>query len=84
MIYGVYSVRDLKAAAFAPPFFLGRDEVALRTFSDALKDPSHPMAAHPEDYHLYRLGEFDDSTGVLVPSPEPKFLINGLGEMTNG
>lgn len=74
MIYRCYSVRDLKAAAFAPPFFLGRDEVALRTFRDALRDPSHPMAQHPEDYVLYYLGEFDDETGSITGSQQPVAL----------
>lgn len=84
MIYRCYSVRDLKAAAFAPPFFLGRDEVAVRTFSDAIADPSHPMHAHPEDYQLFYLGEFDDETGALQGASMPQFLVNGVGEMTRG
>jgi len=84
MIYRCYSVRDLKAAAFAPPFFLGRDEVAVRTFSDALADPTHPMHAHPEDYQLFYLGEFNDETGLLQGADTPRFLVNGVGEMTNG
>jgi len=84
MIYRCYSVRDLKAAAFAPPFFLGRDEVAVRTFSDALADPGHPMAAHPEDYQLFYLGEFNDETGRLTGADAPVFLVNGNGEMTRG
>lgn len=71
MIYRIYSVRDLKAAAYAPPFFLGRDEVALRTFRDALRDPTHPMTKHPEDYVLYFLGEFDDETGAVTGAMTP-------------
>lgn len=81
MIYRCYAVKDLKAAAFAPPFFLGRDEVAVRTFSDALKDPTHPMAAHPEDYQLYYLGEFNDELGALTGAAQPVFLVDGNGEM---
>lgn len=79
MIYRCYSVRDLKAAAFAPPFFLGRDEVAIRTFSDALADPSHPMSHHPEDYVLHYLGEFDDELGTLMAADHPVPLCDGLG-----
>lgn len=84
MIYRIYTVRDTKAAAFAPPFFLHRDEVALRTFSDALADPQHPMSAHPGDYQLFRLGTFDDETGELTGEQSPVFLINGDGEMSRG
>lgn len=79
MIYRCYSVKDLKAAAFAPPFFLGRDEVAVRTFSDAIKDPTHPMHQHPGDYELYYLGEFNDETGQLQGANTPQFLCDGDG-----
>lgn len=80
MIYQVFSVKDLKAAAFAPPFFLHRKEVALRTFRDALADPTHPMSAHPEDYVLYCLGEFDDETGQLHAVDQPVFVGAGQDE----
>lgn len=84
MILRIYSVRDLKAAAFAPPFFLNRDEVAVRTFSDAIADRTHPMSAHPEDYQLFYLGEFDDEHGAVVPAQQPIFLCNGVGEIARG
>lgn len=77
MIYQVYSVRDSKAAAFALPFFLPRHEVAVRTFNDALADPGHPMSAHPDDYSLYHLGEFDDELGIAQALPEPLLLMTG-------
>jgi len=81
MIYRIYSVKDLKAAAFAPPFFLGRDEVAVRTFKSAVNDPTHPMHPHPEDYHLYHVGEFDDETGVITALEQPRFIIAAKGEV---
>lgn len=80
MIYQVFTVKDLKADAFAPPFFLHRAEVAVRTFADALHDVTHPMHAHPEDYVLYTIGSFDDELGKLIPLDQPRMLVNGLGE----
>lgn len=84
MKYQIYSVLDVKAQAFAPPFFLHRDEVALRAFRDAVLDPKHPMYAHPADYHLYCLGEFDDNSGFVSPTTPPRFLSDGNGEPENG
>lgn len=78
MIYQVFAVKDAKAAAFAPPFFLHRMEVALRGFRDAVKDPQHQMHAHPEDYALYCLGEFDDATGELMGVNEPVLVAQAL------
>lgn len=84
MIYRCYAVRDLKAAAFAPPFFIQVDAVAIRTFADAQNDPSHPMSRHPADYELFHIGEFDDESGIFTPLVQPRFLVNGNGETING
>lgn len=81
--YQAYSVLDTKAAAFTTPMFLQRDEMAIRAFSDAVKDPNHPMHKHPEDYHLYWIGEFDDTAGRLERDHNGgiRFLVSGLGEV---
>lgn len=81
MILRIYAIRDIKAAAFAPPFFMQRDEMAIRAFSDAIKDPNHQMSRHAEDYELFHLGEFDDESGKVEPVVGPRFLANGLGEV---
>jgi hypothetical protein len=36
----------------------------------------HPVAQHPEDFTLFKVGEFNDGTGELVPCV-PEKLING-------
>jgi len=80
MILHAYAVLDLKGDAFASPFFLHTDAIAIRTFNDAISDPSHPMSKHPEDYVLYRLGDFNDQDGSLVPVERPVSLMSGTGD----
>lgn len=63
----IFSVYDSKAEAYLPPFFLPTKASALRAFGDAAVDPKHQFAAHPEDYTLFELGTYDESTGVIVP-----------------
>lgn len=82
MIHQCFSVKDLKAESFALPFFLPRIEVAVRTFCDALKDSSHPMHAHPDDYQLFVLGTFNDETGLFESLAQPRFLMSGQGEVS--
>jgi len=82
MIYQAYSVKDLKAEAFAPPFFLINNQVAMRGFNAALRDPQNQMSQWPADYALYRIGEFADDTGGLSPLPEPELVVSG--ETLNG
>lgn len=83
MIQGVYAVKDLKAGAFAPPFFFPRDEAALRAFSDAIQGGDNLMVRHPEDFHLYRLGAYDDNVGSIQGLEAPKLLATALGVIEN-
>ena len=47
----------------------------MRSFRDEInrKDSNEDMARHPEDFELYELGSFDDSTGVLQVT-EPRLI----------
>lgn len=66
----VFSVYDTKAAAFLPPFFMPQVAVALRALSDCVNDPAHAFGAHPEDYVLHHIADFDDVSGELSPLPD--------------
>lgn len=79
MIQGIYSVKDLKAGAFAPPFFQPRDEAAMRAFADAVTDGDSMLRRHPEDYVLYCLGEYDDNLGIVAGLEHPKLLATAQG-----
>lgn len=79
MINGIYSVKDLKAGAFALPFFQARDEAAIRSFSDAVQHGDELLRRHPEDFALYCLGEFDDNLGIVAGLETPKLLATAAG-----
>lgn len=65
MKLSIYSIFDSKARAFLPPFYLANDSLATRVFSDCANDSVHAFGKHPEDYSLFRLGEFDDALGTF-------------------
>lgn len=66
----LFSVHDLKVGAFSPPFAAVNEGAGLRTLSDMMtRNPRHPFSLHPGDYVCYEVGEFDELTGSLVPSP---------------
>lgn len=77
MIHQIFTFHDSKAQAYLPPFFLHQDGMALRTFSDLVAEKEHPFARHPEDYTLFKIGEFDDSTGKITVIT-PISLANGV------
>jgi len=60
-----FSIYDTKAEAFMPPFFMPSIGLGIRAFSDVLRDAGSPLAKHPRDYELFKVGEFDDSTGSV-------------------
>lgn len=77
-----FSIYDSKAVAYAPPFFMARPELALRAFRDLAADPASNVSKHPEDYALFLLGEFDDSTGAIVSAGSPVQLATANGEVS--
>jgi len=77
MLQKMYSVYDEKAQAFSPPFFLHADGMATRAFSDCVNAKAHHFNKHPYDYTLFRIGEFDDTKGMVV-GHAPKSLGNGV------
>lgn len=65
----LYSVYDVKADRFAPPFVAVKDEYARRTLVmtyRALGDDS-PLVVYPSDFTLFAIGEFDEDTGAVKP-----------------
>lgn len=75
MILQAFSIYDSKAAAYAPPFFMARMELALRAFKDLVADPGSQVHKHPEDYSLYLVGEFDDNTGAFKTMGAPAQIV---------
>lgn len=74
-----FAVFDSKAEAFLRPFFAETEGLALRSFTDAVQDPQSPMSKHTADYTLYRVGEYDQVTGILSsPVGLPAVVVHGV------
>ena len=66
----LYSIRDAKTKAFSTPFFQQNDETALRMFRDELHGANGPsmLSKHPEDFDLYCVGDWNDTSGAVRPT----------------
>lgn len=92
MITKIFSVFDRASKTYSHPFYLLREEQAIRAFTDAINSPSHEFGKHPADYALFYMGEFDDLTGKHTSAaPSCDMLCTGLsvlaiasGKLTEG
>lgn len=68
----VYTVHDLTAQFYLPPFFAQNDAMANRMFIASLGD-SFPFRS---DFALFAIGSFDDETGVITPETN-RLILQG-------
>lgn len=62
----IYSVYDCKAEAYMQPFFMATKGLAIRGFEQLVNDPKTTVNKHPEDFTLFEIGEFDDTSGQIT------------------
>ena len=74
MVKQVYSFFDSKVCVYHPPMVLLNDQEARRLAADCVADPQTPMARHPQDFRIVRIGEFDDNAGVVKSLVAPEFI----------
>lgn len=78
----VCAVRDRAIDAFMQPMFVQATGQAIRAFMDECNRADSPIAAHPEDYDLYLIGEYEENSGLLVACTPPKMLAIGKDSKT--
>jgi len=78
MIVNVYAVFDSVAKIYLPPWVQANDGLACRSFVHAVNDRSNQLGQFPADFSLYRVGTFDDQTGVLEAEVPPHALGSGV------
>ncbi|QCQ84590.1 nonstructural protein [Blackfly microvirus SF02] len=73
---------DRKALIFHTPFFAVTDGAAVRSFADLVNDPNSTVSRHPTDYVLYRVGVFDDASGMLHGADPVNHIIDAISLVT--
>lgn len=76
MILNAYSIYDIKAQLYSPPFYAITDGAACRIVQDSL-NPNSALARHPNDFIVYKIGTFSDDNGSLSPL-EPREHIRDV------
>ena len=69
MIHQIYSLRDNLANVYMQPQLFQNENVALRNFTMIINET--PMFKdNAADFELWKLGEFNDQEGIIIPAPE--------------
>lgn len=86
MTYDVFAVRDKAIDAFMQPFFARNAGEAMRMFADACNDEKGVFNRHAADYTLFRIGTWDDTSGLLVQDDKvhPEKLVSALDMKATG
>ncbi len=62
----VYAIYDTCSGIYEKPFFHTADDAVRREFQDIATSAEHPIDRHPEHYSVWRLGNFDNTTGKIM------------------
>lgn len=73
-IFELCAVRDGALNAFASIMTFQTVAQGVRSFADEVKRAESLMHAHPEDYELWRLGQYDEDTGEIHPC-RPEMIV---------
>lgn len=69
----ICSIYDTATEAYMRPSNFQSEGQAIRFFEDEKRKPESPIGQHPEDYALFSIGTFNDSSGELT-AIQPKCL----------
>lgn len=73
---GLYAVYDTKGSFYFPPFCAGNDELAIRSILTMVLEGKTNISRFPEDYQIFRLGEFDDQSSKILSNDQPQYIIS--------
>lgn len=76
MKISLLSVYDKQIQAYGAIFTARTIGEAIRGLTDHVADKTTEIAKHPEDYQLFKLGEWDNETGKIYPTETPMMIIS--------
>jgi hypothetical protein len=78
MKLNIVVIRDSVAGVWAQPQFVTSLGGFVRGFGDECqKTDNNALASHPEDYEVFHVGQYDDSTCSFELFPQPVSIAHG-------
>lgn len=78
MVIGLFSMKD-NLNGFMNCFPEQNSDMAKRGFLHGLANaqPDSLFYSNPQDYSLFRVGDFDTDSGQIIAYPTPEFIVGG-------
>lgn len=76
MTYPVYAIRDIKEGFGVPRLNLN-DEMMKRQFGYEINQEGTLLQYAPQDYELYRIGQYDTNNGRMLADDVSTYICNG-------
>ncbi len=80
----LYCYYDDVACSFGHPFLEHNDKCAVRDFVVACKNISPTSIVRAEDFKLYKLGSYDEDTGIIVSTVSYVCSYNNSSDLLSG
>ena len=78
----MYALYDKKASLYDAPFLEVADSTAIRTITDLMmKKPDSVFSTYSDDFSLYKIGYYQDSTGTPEPAIDGAQLVVELSSL---
>jgi hypothetical protein len=81
----MFCIRDRATDSYGNPMFLVSAGQAIRSFTDELNRQAsdNQLYAHPDDFDLYHLGEYDTLTGTFDAINPHMILVGKTAAIRN-
>lgn len=66
MTYEMYTLYDSCSQSYNNPFYFLNDNIAKRAAIDLLKRGETEISNHPEDFTMFKIGQYDPQTAEIT------------------
>jgi hypothetical protein len=74
----MYSIRDAKGEIFHAPFYKKTHGEAERDFTSLVNDQQSMPGKFPDDFDLYFVGTWDDTSGKVQTLDTPQHILKAV------
>ena len=79
----LYALYHSNMEVYTTPQPQQNDNMAIESLYAALQDPQSAVSQNPFNFALFKLGEYEDNSGLITPLIPPKPVITAVEALSN-